>query len=152
MLAAAIQTLGPIDIQDFLFAERMFHRSPCQGTECEIKIKRYELSEAQWQRIAPLRPGKGGDAGCCETDNRLFVHGCLWILRSGVHWKDLPERYGKWKTVHRRFSRWNHAGVWDRIFEMRTTDRNNQYLMFDSAIVRVHLQAANGKGGARTRR
>lgn len=74
-------------------------------------IKRYELSEAQWQRIAPLLPGKVGDAGRRETNNRMFVNGCLWILRSGAHWKDLPERYDKWKTVHRRFSRWCHAGV-----------------------------------------
>ncbi|GCE90245.1 transposase [Komagataeibacter diospyri] len=115
-------------------------------------IKRYELNEAQWQRIAPLLPGKVGDAGRSGTDNRLFVNGCLWILRSGAHWKDLPERYGKWKTVHRRFSRWCHAGVWDRIFETLTADRDNQYLMFDSTIVRAHQQAANGKGGARIRR
>ena len=79
-----------------------------------------------------MPPGKVGDAGRSGPDNRLFVNGCLWVLRSGAHWKDLPERYGKWKTVHRRFSRWCHAGVWDRIFEMLTADRDNPYLMFDT--------------------
>jgi len=70
----------------------------------------------------------------------------------GAHWCDLPERYGKWKTVHRRFSRWCHAGVWERVFEALTADRDNRYLMIDSTIVRAHQQAATGKGGPRIRR
>ncbi len=76
-----------------------------------MAAKRYELNEAQWVKISPLLPGKAGDAGRTAADNRLFVNGCLWVLRSGAHWCDLPERYGKWKTVHRRFSRWCHAWV-----------------------------------------
>jgi len=117
-----------------------------------VRIKRYELSEAQWSRIASLVPGKTADPGRTGADNRLFVNGCLWVLRSGAHWCDLPERYGKWKTVHRRFSRWCHAGVWERVFEALTADRDNQYLMIDSTIVRAHQQAATGKGGPRIRR
>ena len=74
-------------------------------------IKRYELSEAQWLRISPLLPGKTSDPGRTGFDNRLFVNGCLWVLRSGAHWCDLPERYGKWKSVHRRFSRWCAASI-----------------------------------------
>jgi len=115
-------------------------------------IKRYELSEAQWSQIASLVPGKTTDPGRTGVDNRLFVNGCLWVLRLGAHWCDLPERYGKWKTVHRRFSRWCHAAVWERVFEALTADRDNQYLMIDSTIVRAHQQAATGKGGQRTRR
>jgi transposase len=68
-------------------------------------------------------------------------------LRSGAHWRDLPERYGKWKSAHRRFSRWCHAGVWERVFETLTADRDNKHLMLDSTIVRAHQQAASGKGG-----
>ena len=115
-------------------------------------IKRYELSEPQWQRIEGLLPGKAGDRGRTGSDNRLFVNGCLWVLRSGAHWRDLPERYGKWKTVHRRFSRWCHGSVWDRVFASLVTDRDNKYLMLDSTIVRAHQQAATGKGGPRIRR
>ena len=115
-------------------------------------IKRYELSEAQWAKIAALLPGKAGDPGRTGSDNRLFVNGCLWVLRSGAHWRDLPERYGRWKTVHRRFSRWCYAGVWERVFGVLTGERDNRYLMIDSTIVRAHQQAANGKGGPRIRR
>ncbi|MGY3590333.1 transposase [Bradyrhizobium sp. USDA 4341] len=66
-------------------------------------VKRYELSEAQWARIAPMLPGKVGDPGRSGVDNRLFVNGVLWVLRSGANWQHLTERYGKWKSVHARF-------------------------------------------------
>lgn len=116
-----------------------------------MSVKRYELSQAQWERIAPLLPGKAGDPGRTAADNRLFVNGVLWVLRSGAHWCDLPERYGRWKTAHKRFSRWSKASVWDRVFADLIKDRDNQYLMIDSTLVRAHQQAATGKGGPRTR-
>jgi len=114
-------------------------------------VKRYELNDAQWARIEALLPGKLGDPGRTCGDNRLFVNGVLWVLRSGAHWQDLPERYGKWKSVHTRFTRWAKAGVWERIFASLTRDRDNKYLMLDSTLVRVHQQAAGGKGGPKIR-
>jgi putative transposase len=116
-----------------------------------MSTKRYELSEVQWERIAPLLPGKATDPGRTAADNRLFVNGVLWVLRSGAHWCDLPERYGQWKTAHKRFSRWSKSGVWDRVFADLIKDRDNQYLMIDSTLVRAHQQAATGKGGPRIR-
>jgi putative transposase len=110
-------------------------------------MKRYELSQAQWERIAPLLPGKAGDPGRTAADNRLFVNGVLWVLRSGAHWQHLPERYGKHKSVHKRFTRWAKAGVWEKVFDELIKDRNNQYLMLDTTLVRAHQQATAGKGG-----
>lgn len=101
-----------------------------------MAAKRHELNNAQWERMAALLPGKAGDPGRSVSDNRLNV--CLWVLRSGAHWCDLPER----------FSRWCRAGIWERVFESLTQDRDNQYLMIDSTIMRAHRQAACGKGGA----
>ena len=115
-------------------------------------VKRYELSEAQWTRIAPLLPGKTTDPGRTAADNRLFVNGVLWVLRSGAFWQHLPERYGKWKSVHARFTRWAKNGVWEKVFAELIKARDNKYLMLDSTLVRVHQQAAGGKGGPRTRR
>ena len=112
-----------------------------------MAVKRYEVNEMQWARIAPLQGRRPGRTG---SNNRLFVNGCLWVLRSGAHWCDLPERYGRWNSVHRRFSRWCHAGVWERVFQALTADRDNQYLMIDSTIVRAHQHAAGArlaKGG-----
>jgi transposase len=113
--------------------------------------KRHELSDAQWARIAELLPGKQGDRGRTAKDNRIFVDGVLWVLRSGARWSDLPERYGKWKSVHKRFTRWAKAGVWERVFAVLTKDRRNEYLMLDTSLVRAHQQAATGKGGPKIR-
>lgn len=115
-------------------------------------VKRYELSEAQWSRIAALAPGKVGDPGRSGADNRLFVNGVLWVLRSGAYWRHLPERYGKYKSVHARFTRWAKRGVWEKVFAELIKDRDNKYLMLDTTLVRVHQQAAAGKGGPRLRR
>ena len=111
--------------------------------------KRYELSDAQWRRIAPLLPGKKGDPGRTAEDNRQFVHACLWVPGSGAHWHDLPERYGKWKSVHKRFGRWADRGVWERVFAALIEDPDNEYVMLDTSLVRAHQQAAGGKGGGR---
>ena len=113
--------------------------------------KRYELSDDQWRKIADLVPGKVGDPGRSGEDNRRFVNGVLWVLRSGAHWHDLPPRYGKYKSVHKRFTRWAKAGVWERVFDSLTADPDNDYLMLDSSLVRAHQQAATGKGGTGTR-
>lgn len=112
---------------------------------------RYELSHRQWERIEQLLPGKAGDPGRTAADNRLFINGVLWVLRSGARWSDLPARYGRYKSVHKRFTRWAANGVWERVFQALTQDRDNEYLMIDSSIVRAHAQAATGKGGLRTR-
>jgi transposase len=112
---------------------------------------RYELSHAQWARIEGLLPGKAGDPGRTAADNRAFVNAVLWVLRSGARWSDLPPRYGPYKSVHKRFTRWAASGIWERVFTALTADRDNQYLMIDSSIVRAHAQAVTGKKGAAKR-
>src|ERR1700682_2590322 len=114
-----------------------------------VMVGRYELSDAQWQRIAHLLPGKPGDRGRTGKDNRLFVNAVLWVLRSGAWWQDLPERYGKWKSVHKRFTRWAKSGVWERVFAALINDPKNACLILDATLVRAHQQAATGKGGAK---
>ena len=65
-------------------------------------MRRYEISDAQWERIAGMLPGKEGDVGRTAKDNRQFVNGVLWVLRSGAPWADMPKHYGKYKSVHQR--------------------------------------------------
>ena len=57
----------------------------------------------------------------------------------------------QWKTVHKRFTRWAKARVWERVFKSLTGDPDNQYLMLDTTLVRAHQQAATGKGGTAIR-
>lgn len=113
--------------------------------------KRYELKREQWARIKDQLPGKKSDPGRSGQDNERFVNAVLWVLRSGARWSDLPERYGKWKTVHKRFSRWAQAGVWEKVFADLIRQPDNDYLLLDSTIVKAHQQARTGKGGPRTR-
>lgn len=110
-------------------------------------VKGYELTAAQWARICDLLPGKPGERGRSGADNLLFVNAVLWVLRSGAHWHDLPERYGKYKTAHKRFTRWAKAGVWEKVFDHLIKDPDNDYVALDTSLVRAHQQAATGKGG-----
>ncbi len=107
-------------------------------------MRRYEISDENWERIAPLLPGKKSDPGRTAEDNRRFINAVLWIARSGAAWRDLPERYGPWGTVFQRFNRWSQKGVWQKVFEAMQ-DPDLEWLMIDSTIVRAHQQAAGQK-------
>jgi transposase len=78
-------------------------------------------------------------------DNRLFVEAVLYRYRAGIPWRDLPERFGDWKNVHRRFSRWAENGVWTRLFHALAADADNEYAMIDSTIVRAHQHSAGAQ-------
>jgi len=77
--------------------------------------KRHELTSGQYNSIKHLLPGQPGVAGP-NVDNHKFLNGVFCYLKTGIPWRDLPQRYGHWKTVHRRFSRWCKAGVFQKIF------------------------------------
>jgi transposase len=108
-------------------------------------VGRYELTDAQWSRVDGLLPGRGETVSRTAADNRVFINGVLWVLRSGAHWDDLSERYGKYKSVYKRFSRWAASGVWDKVFRDLVADRKNLCLMIDSTIVHIHQQTATGR-------
>lgn len=106
-------------------------------------MRRYELREDQWAKIAPLLPGKEGDPGR-TGDNRCFVHAVLWIARSGAPWRDLPTRFGSWNSVYQRFNRWAKKGVWKQVFDA-LQEPDLAWIMADSTVVRAHQHAAGQK-------
>ena len=108
-------------------------------------MRRYALRDDQWDRIEDLLPGREGHVGVTARDNRLFVEAVLYRYRAGIPWRDLPERFGDWKQVHTRFSRWAKTGVWERIFQLLAVDADNEYAMIDSTIVRAHQHSAGAK-------
>jgi len=90
--------------------------------------------------------------GVTAADNRLFVEAVLYRYRAGLPWRDLPERFGDWKNVHLRHSRWAKSGVWEGVFQHLAGDADNEYAMIDSTIVRAHQHSAGAqKKLARTR-
>jgi transposase len=105
-------------------------------------MNRYALRDDQWERIKDLLPGKPGDVGVTAHDNRRFVEAVLYRYRTGIPWRDLPERFGDWKNTHRRFSRGANNGVWQRLFEHLAADPDNEYAMIDSTVVRAHQHSA----------
>jgi len=110
-------------------------------------MDRSVLSDAQWQRIAPLLPGKAGDPGRTAADNRLFLEAIFWMARTGSPWRDLPERFGLWNSVARRFRRWAQKGEFERIFATLSGDPDFEYAIIDGTIVRVHQHGTGAKGG-----
>jgi transposase len=113
-------------------------------------LRRHEIKDEDWDRIKDLLPGQPGDPGVTAKDNRLFVNAVLWIAKTGAPWRDLPERFGPWNSVWRRFDRWARKGVWQRVFET-LQDPDLEWLLIDSTVVRAHQHAAGKKGGKATR-
>jgi transposase len=112
-----------------------------------MKTRRYALRDDQWERIEDLLPGRLGSVGVTAKNNRLFVEAVLYRYRAGIPWRDLPERFGDFRVVHTRFSRWSKAGIWEGVFQHLATDADNEYAMIDATIVRAHQHSAGAKGG-----
>ena len=137
--------LGPVDSRD-----SRWPRSVIQDCFLEAALgvmDRLVLRDAAWERIAPLIIGRPDQKGSTGRDNRMFVEGVLWLVRTGSPWRDLPEVFGDWNSVFRRFSRWSAKGVWWRIFEAMSDDPDFEYLIVDSTIIRAHQHAAGAKKG-----
>jgi transposase len=100
---------------------------------------RYALSDTEWRLIAPVLPYK--PRGVPRVDDRRVLNGIFWVLRSGVPWRDLPERYGPYTTCYNSFVRWRCAGVWDRILAAISHRDNAEVQMIDCTIVRAHQHA-----------
>ena len=110
--------------------------------------RRYELTETEWEIIAPLLPSK--PRGVPRVDDRRVINGILWRFRTGSPWADVPERYGPSTTCYNRFVRWRKAGVWDRILADISKAFDGDIIMIDSSWVRVHQHGATAKKGALT--
>jgi transposase len=114
-------------------------------------LDRAVLNDAQWERIAPLLPGKVGDPGRSGDDNRLFLEAVLWIARTGAPWRDLHADFGNWNSIFKRFRRWALKGAFERVFSSLSGDPDFEYAMIDGTIVRVHQHGAGAKGGLKIR-
>src|ERR1700746_3339606 len=78
-------------------------------------MKRHELSDQQWELLAPFFPPRPRKRGGQWKDDRTLLNGIFWRLHTGAPWRDLPERYGPWQTVFDRFNGWRRDGTWVRI-------------------------------------
>ncbi|WP_436850537.1 IS5 family transposase [Streptomyces griseoloalbus] len=112
---------------------------------------RGDLTDAEWERLRPFLPVSNGRCGRWR-DHRQVIDGILHRVRTGVQWRDLPERFGPWKTVYERHRLWSADGTWERLLQhvQAAADAAGEIdwdISVDSTIVRVHQHAA----GARNR-
>jgi len=105
---------------------------------------RHAISDADWDRVKDLLPGRPGQHGGVAEDNRRFLDAVLWIARTGAAWRNLPERLGHWNSQWRRFDRWAKAGRFAALAAV-LRDPELDVLILDSTAVRAHPCAAGAK-------
>jgi transposase len=120
----------------------LFHQDKGSAVDSDRDL----LTDAQWERIECLLPGRVGHVGGTAPDNRLFLEAVLSVLRTGSPWRDLNQaRFGLWKSVYNRFNRWGKGNVWERVFAALAEDPDCEYVMLDSTVIRAHQHAAGAK-------
>ncbi|MFF4020995.1 IS5 family transposase [Streptomyces sp. NPDC001843] len=108
---------------------------------------RGDLTSEEWARLKPHLPKRGQRGGRWESHRRI-INGILYRNRTGVPWRDLPARFGKWKTVYERHRRWSADGTWDRLFAAVLADADAEgridwsMVSVDSTSCRAHQHAA----------
>jgi len=102
------------------------------------------IANSQWQKIYKfLRAHPHVYAGQQEASRR-FVEGVHWVLRSGAQWRELPERYGNWHSVYKRFARWEEQGIWAAMHKHFVEEPDMESVLLDSTVIRAHMCAAGG--------
>ncbi|MGW1506671.1 IS5 family transposase [Streptomyces mirabilis] len=114
-------------------------------------IRRHELSDAEWEFVGPLLPVSL--RGRKRLDDRRVLNGIVWKFRTGTAWRDVPERYGPWATLHTRFRRWALDGTFERMLRAAQAHADaagdiDWLVSVDSTIVRAHQHAAGARKGA----
>ncbi|OLF04294.1 IS5 family transposase [Actinophytocola xanthii] len=112
-------------------------------------VRRHELTDEQWAVLEPLLPASGVK-GRPRVDDRRVINGMLYKCKTGIAWRDLPERYGPWKTVYNRFWRWARNGTLTMLVSKvrviaEAIDELDREVAVDSSIVRAHQHAAGGR-------
>jgi transposase len=110
-------------------------------------IDRHDLTDSEWALLEPLLPDRTPRRGGQWLDHRQVINGVLWRTRTGSPWRDLPDEYGKWKTVYMRHRRWSADGTWAGILdELRRgcdeAEGAEWTLAVDSPTARAHQHAA----------
>lgn len=109
------------------------------------------LRDDQWERLREIVPGGRKGKQGPRSDGRRFIDALLWVGRSGGRWRDLPEKFGPYQTIKRRYYRWIEQGVFERIFAAVSDDPDIEWLAIDATVIRAQAQAAGArvkKGGA----
>jgi len=103
---------------------------------------KYLLRDDQWKKLYQFLQKEPRAYAGNETETRLFLEAVVWMTRSGAPWRLLPENYGGWNSIYKRFVRWGVSGIWQRMFSQFSKDQDMENILIDSTIVRAHACAA----------
>lgn len=101
-----------------------------------------KLNDKTWTKIYSFLKNTPRTYTGDETSSRTFIEAVYWIMRTGAPWRDLPERYGNWNSIYKRFSRWSDKKIWQKMQDHFTDDADMEWLLIDSTVVRAHPCAA----------
>lgn len=110
-------------------------------------MHRHSLSDEQWRQLAPLIPRRPNGRQAIRGD-RLFVDAVIYRAKTGMAWRDLPPRFGPWKSVYNRFANWSKKGVWAKVFKALQLKVDESGSIVDASVIRAHQDASGGKGGS----
>jgi transposase len=110
-------------------------------------MHRHALTDEQWARVQPLLPWRAQGRKSTRGD-RVFVDAVIFRAKTGVPWRDLPERFGPWKSVYNRFANWGAKDAWVDLFRALQIDVDETASIVDASVVRAHQDASGGKGGS----
>ena len=103
------------------------------------------LTEEAWAESAPILTAITSRAGSPPVlSDRMFIEAVLYLARTGMPWRDLPQEFGHWDAVYNRFRRWAQRGLWRQLWERLQTDASPQtrHIFIDATMVRAHQHAA----------
>lgn len=113
-----------------------------------------KMAETEWAVAVEVFRASLPRRGAKGRNDRLFLEALHYFSVHNITWRALPERFGKWNSVWKRFDRLSRAGVFETFFDHLASLSSSAHLvqMFDSTVVRAHVSAAGAKGGRKDRR
>jgi len=111
-------------------------------------MHRHALTDEQWARLQPVLPWRAQGRKSTRGD-RLFVDAVVFRAKTGVPWRDLPERFGPWKSVYNRFANWAAKDAWADVFRELRIEVDEVASIVDGTVVRAHQDASGGRGGSK---
>jgi len=95
-------------------------------------MMRFDLTDEEWELLEPMLPSRRKSA---RVDDRRILNAIFYVLRTGMLWRDLPERYGPCTTAYNRFNRWPRRGIWKRMFDTLAAKSRDSLHLIDSTVV-----------------